>query len=300
MRLQNFLNEKTFNINADVDYVYKLGFKKVLDVYKKKSLIEFVEFIYKNYPTSTGDRTFYTINSGMLKSRQCKKADEENPIMIYCGLYPYSSYIPEEKVIRIALHKGAFGLFSYNADWDQVKRDVPNKAQFERLEHEFTPTNVKGAIYHELSHWLNDTLHNKHITNKLNKSVEMDDRKFLLGKHTNVNFTDFEVDAQIHAIKQIKRDNKKKYDKFTWKDLFTRKPALQGVWQELVKVLEDKRMKFFQKYSKNRATQGIWDKIEKKELKVQKDFFKDFTKRLNREGLLVKGLTKFPTAKELL
>jgi hypothetical protein len=35
MKFYNYLNEKTYNIGADVDYIYNKGFKKVIKDFQK-------------------------------------------------------------------------------------------------------------------------------------------------------------------------------------------------------------------------------------------------------------------------
>ena len=294
MKLQNLLNEKTFAIGGDVDILYNKGFKKVLNVYKKKSTDEFVEFILKNYNTAATDRIFYVGDSSILKSKQCKKAHEVNPVQIVCGILSgHNYYEVKKKIISLSLHSGVFDLLKQTRDINKVG-DVLPTSQLNRFSSEFTSTNIKATIYHELSHWLSDSLYNQNLTKRIGKWNETGDKKHLLGKHEDVNYTDFEADAQVHAIKQIKRDHNKYYDDLEWKDLFTMKPALHSVWEELINSLGRKKEKFFRTNPKNRETQAEWSKIEKKHIAYQKKFFKDFTKRLHREGLLNKNLQKFP------
>jgi hypothetical protein len=76
---------------------------------------------------------------------------------------------------------------------------------------EITETNIKGSIYHELSHWLNDTLHNKAVSKNMPITQDKIDKLW----SGDVNFSDFEIDAQVHAIKQVKRNYKKDFDKLT-------------------------------------------------------------------------------------
>jgi hypothetical protein len=56
--------------------------------------------------------------------------------------------------------------------------------------------------------------HNQHISKKLQKSKETHDIS-VLQKHGTTLFTDYEIDAQVHALKQIKRNYKKEWDNLT-------------------------------------------------------------------------------------
>ena len=56
------------------------------------------------------------------------------------------------------------------------------------LENEITEARIKGSIHHEISHWLNDSLHGNHIKNRMSSHAggadlkEADKRPHMLGK----------------------------------------------------------------------------------------------------------------------
>ena len=75
---------------------------------------------------------------------------------------------------------------------------------------------------------------------------------------------DYEIDAQVHAIKQLKRDFNKSWDFLSWHDIVQFKPSFDVIRNQLKQSTP----------------------------KVQKDYFKRMTKRLNREKLLGKLMQK--------
>ena len=73
---KQFIKEKTYNIGKDVDMIYNKYFKKRIDKITKGEY---------NFPR--GEMTYGTFNSSELKTKDCQKAHEINPVDIYCGIF---------------------------------------------------------------------------------------------------------------------------------------------------------------------------------------------------------------------
>lgn len=265
MRLQQYLTEKTFNISADVDLVFKTLIKPSLTLFKKKK--------YKEFEKSIDSVLIEMMNSGDLKSKYAKKSDELNPITI--GFFHDNNgnyYNPKDKIIHFAYNFQVLNIFK-QSDYepDRIK-NVVGKASFERFYNEMSESALKGTIYHELSHWMNDTLHNKNITNLLGRArmaAEDISGNIIRQGHKDVGMTWYEIDAQIHALKQIKRDMKLNYNYLGWDDIMKLKPSFVTVFQKA-------------------AISGEYG-----------DYMKNLTKRMHREKLLTKKLSKYPNANEM-
>jgi hypothetical protein len=126
---------------------------------------------------------------------------------------------------------------------------------------EVSPASIKGTIYHELSHWISDSIYNRNISKRL-EIAQQSGKLDILTKYGSNLFTDYELDAQVHAIKQLKRDYKKDWDKLTWSDIIEKKGSFDVIFKRL-KTLNTRD---------------------------QEEYFKRMIKRLNREGLLGKKL----------
>lgn len=262
MRFKQYLNEKTYAIGADVDLIYKKFLKKPLMMVKKGDIKGFLKFVkdHKMFETSK-DSEFGTMMSFELKSKKSKEASKINPVYIIVGIFDSASYYnPLKKQISISLNLNAFNLLK-DVPYKKIKYELPDNDTWARFQAEFTEANIKGTIYHELSHWLNDTLHNQNIKKRLDKAHETGKFGSLKKFGTDL-FTDYELDAQVHAIKQLKRNYKKDWDKLTWNDI------------------EKKKVSFY-----------VIKKALKNASKIaQDDYMKRMLKRLNREKLLGKGL----------
>ncbi|NCO32190.1 hypothetical protein GW891_05525, partial [bacterium] len=161
----------------------------------------------------------------------------------------------------MSLNYNAFGLASNsNFNKKSIEKYLDHKS--ERFFNEFSSKSFKATIYHELTHWIDDTLHNKFITKKIEKAKDGD----LKGKLGSVNHANFEINSQIHAIKQIKREmSQEDFDDLTWENLFKKKSSLMSNFKNF----------------KDEKTYNI--------------FINNFVKRLHKEGLLPKKMNRIPS-----
>jgi hypothetical protein len=221
---QYLLTEKTFAIDVDVDQIYKQAFKKIIDKYEKTGEID--ENI-ANAARRGRDHVTYKTTSATLKSKACQAAHALNPVTIECGINsPGTSYYRiDMKSIWISLPRDPVTMKLIGAQ--------PHPKLRRAFESEISEGKLKATTYHELSHWLNDTLHNYNITKIVNLAAELgnpDIRK--LGKKS-VDMTHFEIDAQIHGIKAIKKVYRKEWDTFDINQVFDYYPSLRAVADQL-------------------------------------------------------------------
>jgi hypothetical protein len=260
--------EKTFDIDSDVNLVYKLG--------KFDSIIEytnhFIQGKYDSFPKNIKDYlingeeiTLSSFSTNVLKNEECKKANEVNSMQIKCGIYSDGSlYDSKNKLILISLNYDLFDVFNIYLKYGigRVKILLGN-SNFKLSMNEITSTKIKTSISHELSHWLDDTFHNKFLTKLIDLADTLDDSDILLLKQKNVNMTYFEIEAQIHGIKQLKKMKIDNWDKYTLDNVFSRYSSLQQIAKDI--------------YSKfGKLILNIW--------------VKNLTKRMARENLLGKNM----------
>jgi hypothetical protein len=264
------LDEATFNVDKDVEFLYK---KANLDRFHKlvigNNSAEDVATVLGKIEIPS---TFWRGNSGDMVSRDSKKAHKVNPVDIRIGAYMDGSYYnPVGKVIQVSLHSGVIGHLQRNMYRVDLVASILGSS-FSWFQKELNAENVKGTIAHELAHWLDDSLHGMHITHK-SKSDKEAGISIGANKFSTVDQTPMEFEAQIHAIKTIRKQiGKRAFDKLTWGDLFHLKGSLMS------------------NFSK------AWD-IDLSSTAYE-DAMKRFVKRLAREGLLGNGLKNYPSSSE--
>jgi hypothetical protein len=223
MKFKQFLLEKTFNINKDVDYIWDNYYKKFVNNIMNDP-DAFVQdwdgkpIVWAQFPSSK------------LPSKSAKKATEINPINIQIGLLLSGNmYKPLQHFITLSPSMGALNAIKQQG-YESIKKRYP------RITREFVPDHIKSSTYHELSHWLNDSLHNKNISNRLlGKNPSESDHeeiskhasdtiKKIKQKFGDPNASDYELDAQIHGFKQLYRKHKKEWDNMSFIDMLKLKP----------------------------------------------------------------------------
>jgi hypothetical protein len=272
MRLQQYLlTEKTFQITKDVNMLYEKGFAEFINSLKDKKGKLFSSFSGQLLK----ELTFFQGSSSILKSKDAQAAHLVNPIDIYLGIYRSGSfYMPpsmrEHPGIQVSLNWSALNLLFAN------QADTLPENELKRFKNEFGQDRAKASIAHEISHWINDSVHNWNIGTLLKVAAELDKPDLVkLGK-ASVAMTHFELDAQVHAIKQIKSRylyewGKKKWDLLTLKDLFEMYTSLHSIATDL--------------NNNHPEILNIWQKA--------------LIKRLSREKLLGKNMRNFVKPSEL-
>jgi hypothetical protein len=166
----------------------------------------------------------------MLSDELSRKAHQLNPCTIKINdiLERVNSnyYNPYDKIISIKISPNAI---NYGVEYNDIKiateelDDIKSKRSFLN---EFTEARIKGSIYHELSHWIDDSLHNTRIKKALDNNFKKNTGKPI----KNVNFTDFEIQAQIHNILQLKRNDEDNWNNLSFEDMIHLSPSLTSIY----------------------------------------------------------------------
>jgi hypothetical protein len=215
MRFKQYLSEKTFDVDSDVDAIWEKHFKglskmvftdtdHVLDIINKK-----------------GEWLHTTIDSGQLNTQDAINAHSVNPVTINIGILKKGNrYGWNEKVISLSINLEAVTVLNHLTQ-EMVMTQYPLWIK------EFQKEQIKSAIAHELSHWISDSLHNRHIKKRMTGDVKEYGK--LIKKLGNINASDFEIDAQIHGIKELKRQNAERWDEMTFDEMLKLKPSINNI-----------------------------------------------------------------------
>lgn len=236
-RYKSYFLEKTFDIDKDVDYIYNFIFKSPIQQLKNKS---FDENLYQKYPNLYVEGCIFEfLKSDNFVTVECKLAHEIAPLFIFGGVLNTDSKIVLDKTIQdrnyiiISLDRDLIDYYVSNSfDFNQLKKIIPLH-QLQKIKNIMKESYIKSMIYHELSHWLNNTIHNNHISKVIELAKKYQNPDILKLKTKDVNLTHFEIDAQIHGIKQTKRDYNKKWDNLTLNQLFTIYPSLSFIYDDV-------------------------------------------------------------------
>ena len=261
------LLEITYDIDNDVDFIYNTIFKKYVNELKNKT---FFKNLDKFYPLLyTTGFLFDSIGSEILKDANSKFAHMIKPIYIIGGIFDTDSKITFDKKIQnrnyiiISIDKKLIELYiKNNFSFKKLSPNVPDR-QIQLIVNSLKESYIKSMIYHELSHWLNDTLNNEHISKVVALAKKYNNDDILKLKTKDIDLTHFEIDAQIHGIKQYKRDNEKIWDKLTLFQLFKLYPSLLVIYNSIKK--------------QGTEAKDIW--------------LQTLVKRMHRENLLGKKMT---------
>jgi hypothetical protein len=253
------LNEKLFSIEDDVDYIIEES--GIEDFYKD---VESGEMPYYTEIINDEEIAFLVMKSDELRSEDAVKAHDANPISIFIGFAKGnigSHYNPKDKYLLASPTRSAFKVF-YLGEEDKLEA-----SKRETLKKDLSLERLKYALAHELSHWISDSLHNKHIESIIDRANDLNDAEYMKLKKQDVNMTYFEIDAIIHSIKEMKRRySEEEWNNLTFRDIMLDYTALNTV---------DNLLK--ERYGLEVAL--IW----------QKNLFQ----RMHREGLLGKNMRNF-------
>lgn len=208
---ENFLMERLTEIDNDVDYIYDNYFKKDIEEIQRTNIVTIDMFKKSKLDTS------------YLMSKDASIANKENPCLININFGGINHYNPNEQIINLTINGNALShVMNYKGNIELAKNELPERVQ-KRFKQEFTEEKLKGTINHELVHWIDDTLHNKHIQKTLEKAKETKGGIFR-NKPISMNY--LEIQAQIHNIKQAKRKHSENWDNLTFGDLLEIIPVL--------------------------------------------------------------------------
>ena len=251
---EHILSEKLAAVDDDVNFLYDKFFKHIIDEIEGTGMIT-VDMLNSS-----------ETDTSVLKSKDSVMANELNPCKIIINkeaeLFNLSQnlrfkgnyYNINNRIISIGLSPHAVSFAMDNGG--DIKKSIEYLKKFNgekianSFKNEFTEARVKGSIHHELAHWLDDTLNNKHMLRTL---------KTIHDKKMPVNKTKLEIQGIIHNVKQLHNKYFDKWDTMTFDDLLTLSPPMTNVNDTLKG--EDK-----------------------------KEWLRSLKTRMNREGLLGKNM----------
>lgn len=131
-------------------------------------------------------------------------------------------YHPRDKIIYLGPIKNAVkGLSAY--------RSIPT-SRLTQFYSEFTELRFKATIRHELTHWLDDSLNNLHMSKISRLKNPKKFYEYLKAGQKDVSLGHIEVEAVVSTIAEIKRRiGDERYDELSWQDLMNLHPALYGL-----------------------------------------------------------------------
>lgn len=181
-----------------------------------------------------------TIKSSELKSKLAKQAHAVNPIEINVWLIgpqnTSNNYNPGKKTIDIHLpHSVAEAMINRLIT-------IPHY-QIASLMNEVSEVKHKSTIRHELTHWIDDSIHNFHIKKSMERIQDIlhtGDRRgaekawkaMLNHGEEDIYLSPVEITPMVNQIAEYKRRVPKKiWDSITWADLMVALPSLGSLNQ---------------------------------------------------------------------
>lgn len=238
---ENLLNEKLADVDADVDMLYDMFFRE--DVEQLNTTGKIIPGMFVRGKT----------NTSILTSPECVEAHKLNPCKFLVNTQLGNYYSPEQELMGISVNFYAleYVKYDYDGDYKEALFSLDGEENI-RFRKEFSEARIKGSIHHELAHWIDDTMHNKHIKKRLTKAQELGTTDI---GNIPVNATKMEVQGQIHNVKQLKNKYHEVWDSLTFKDMIDLSPSLNSIFNQL-----------------------------KRDVKTQ--WLRDIKTRMHREGLL--------------
>lgn len=218
------ITEKTFDINAEVDYLYDLFFKEYIDAFD----IDNPAPLPRTFGTILGPDFVEDMNNPDIEDAHDSIWLEEITTYSNRG----NVYLPSdgEATINLSLPKPAH---------DAIKSGIVNQLndrQRRSIMNEFTEARMKGSIMHELSHWLNDALHGRFLSKRVDRGITSTDRLKTLNQgksRTHQFLTDYELDAQVHAIIQFRRKNARMWERIDLDTALQKMPFYMPLYDTL-------------------------------------------------------------------
>jgi len=213
---ESLLSERLMDISSDVDAIYEKYFMSDCDAILKTGILR--DDMFRRDELNTSDLT----------SPLALKAHAINPCVILIN-DSSNFYHPNKNIISFAVSRSATNFIKDNGNSlfkaQQTLINDGSEVEAKRIAIEFDSAKVKGSIHHELVHWLDDTLHNKHITKTANASILKQSSVDSKGRPRYLQ--PMEIQALIHNVLQLKRENETTWDDLSFEDMINLSPPLQ-------------------------------------------------------------------------
>ena len=205
MKSPKLLVERIANIERhDVDMLYA-PLSKIVDKvsqtfarYTKeedlsKALLD-IAGPYLNYRDDKPAELLKEFSSADLKSGVCRVANKIKPIKIEIyTMVPNNMYCAEDSLLGMGMPAGSIkSLALYDELSDTDKRVIKT---------EFTSIRVRSTIVHELAHWIDDAMHNLHLTRHGDNLAS-----YIKGANPVATLGTAEINSVVYQIAQIKKD----------------------------------------------------------------------------------------------
>lgn len=209
-------------------------------------------------------------------SKEILNCSNLDKLRIQIGFFDRSEYISFKFLIRISLNKYLFQkIKDLHSDkklsFYEIARLLSISANEIKLK--LSRERLLDSLAHEISHFLDDSLHNNQIFKNAKKSISNDVSLDTVYNSEDINLSYMEINAQIHAIKNLKTIYVKQWDNLTIFDVIKKDASLLGLYRHFSDTL------------------GKQKTI---------DWIKKLLKRMSRENLLGKNMTKIPTNDAML
>lgn len=218
--IENLITEAIFNIDDDVDMIYDNFFKDDLEELLRTRRLTKGMF----YPTITDTR--------ILSNPLCVEANEKNPSRIFINAKDKGNmYNPNTSVISITVSMAAIDFIKEsNNNLDEALYKLDDQ-YFRQFKSDLSEEKIKGSIYHELSHWLDDTFHNRKVKRAVDKFIAKGKK---IGKNNMpIDADKLEIQAQIHNIHQLKRKYSDIWDELTFDEMMDKSITIKVVYKML-------------------------------------------------------------------
>ena len=221
---KEYLTEKVVLIDRrDIDFLYepfKPLIKEISNAFAIKDFDE-MQIALKRIGYDF-DKFKFTkkLHSNQLKSEAAKAAHIINPVDIELSHRVGSNhYLPSEKIVLGFPKSAVYGLESIET--------VPHNLM-KSLKAEFTEIKLKTSIRHELTHWIDDSLNNLHMTNIFKQGDRKKFFEFLSAGTTDPYLGHIEIEAAVAVIDEIRiQIGNTKYFSLTWDELLDYSPNLK-------------------------------------------------------------------------
>ena len=227
MRFQKYLVEKIIKINnKDLDMLWKplkpisKKFDEMFKNFDKKHVNDVINTINDNITTKNEDGLIIkTFNSSELTSKKAQLAHKLNPVTIHMGAFKGNTYQCIKKIIQVGFN------YDYIPELHNILKRGLLPSDMKRFQIEFKEQRIKAGLSHELTHWIDDTLHNFHIKRVVSRAIKHQDRSIAAKGEENVSLTDYEINAVISSINSYRKFHKKIWDKLTFDEVLELMPV---------------------------------------------------------------------------
>lgn len=234
-----FVCEETFKMSKSVDKLYDIHMKSMVDSYHTNP-----EQLWR-VSQNAGGTVFSKTDSSVLTEHDILiKAHQKNPITIQFGLLP-TNYNSMLSMISVGISVDAVRFLGVKG----LNNEVAVK-QIPTVVNEFEEIRIKALIAHELTHWIDDTLHNQKVikaTDKYLQSLGTDETENERLTNEYQFFSELEVQAIVNEISNTRDNQLEEYSRWSWNDLKREHMALNVVMQKAEETLSKEERSGFMK-----------------------------------------------------